>query len=679
MSENIGTQPPMPQTSTPLPAARLHTDTAPSANPLQPWSLEDAEATYRVDAWSEGYFHIQADGRIAVRRHQHDPISVAIDEIRDGLHQRGFTTPLVLRFNDILADRTDQMARAFSRAIEENQYQGKYCLVFPIKVNQQRHVVEELYRHGEQYGFGIEVGSKPELLAALPLTAGTTERPIVCNGFKDDAYIEAVVLATKLGRNIICVVEDFSELERIVRLSTKHQVCPHIGARVKLATRGIGRWQSSSGHHAKFGLFISELLSMLDYLAEHGFAQSLELLHCHVGSQIHDIRVIKNVINELGQIYVQLQACGAGLKYLDLGGGLGVDYDGSQRTVESSMNYTMQEYANDLVARVASSCDQAGIDHPILLTESGRALTAHHSVLVVDVLGSSSVDRICRMETSLDELKGEDEIPQPVLDLHDAWRGLDAENYWENYRDAQQAREEAINLFALGYLDLRARSLVERMYWSTCVLVRDLCAEYEPENEELYELQDQLRATYFTNFSLFQSLPDSWAIEQLFPIVPLTRLNEQPTRKVVLADITCDSDGKVERFIDEADVSATLDLHELNPGEPYFLGIFLVGAYQETLGDLHNLFGDTHVAHIKINDDGDWTVEETISGDRVRDVLKYVQYDVEDLVRDLRRDCEQSVRAGRLTLVEARNFMRFYEAGLNGYTYLESEEITDGN
>jgi arginine decarboxylase len=638
------------------------------------WSIQDADELYRVSAWSEGYFAIDASGRVAVRRNAESQELVPLDEIREGLAMRGFETPLVLRFDDILRDRLDQMAEVFARAIEENEYQGKYHLVFPIKVNQQRHVVEEIYRHGERLGFGIEVGSKPELLAALPLTAGSGDRPIVCNGFKDDRYIEAVILATKLGRNMIPVVEDYAELDRIIRFAKKHGVRPHIGARVKLATRGVGRWESSSGHHAKFGLFVSELLAMLQLLREHDMADCFELLHCHVGSQIHDIRVVKNVINEIGQIYVELHRMGAGLRYLDLGGGLGVDYDGSQRSTDASMNYTLQEYANDLVARVANVCNQAEIPHPTLLTESGRAITAHHSVLVVDVLGSSGVDRICKMPIELQEWPAGQEIPQPVQDLRDAWESLNAENFWENFHDAQQAREEAINLFALGYLDLPARALVERMFWSTCVKVRDFSRVHDDEHEDLESLEDLLRSTYFTNFSLFQSLPDSWAIGQLFPVVPLTRLDERPDQRAVLADITCDSDGKVERFIGEPDPRETLDLHPLRPGEGYCLGFFLVGAYQETLGDLHNLFGDTHVAHIKLGDGGGWTVEETVAGDTVREVLSYVQYDVDKLVRDLRRDCEHAVREGKLQLKEARGLLRFYEAGLAGYTYLEAEE-----
>lgn len=638
------------------------------------WSIQDADDLYRVSAWSDGYFAIDESGRLAVRRNAECQQLVPLDEIREGLALRGFATPLVLRFDDILRDRLDQMADVFARAIQENEFQGEYRLVFPVKVNQQRHVVEEIYRHGARHGFGIEVGSKPELLAALPLTAGSGDRPIVCNGFKDDRYIEAVMLATKLGRNIIPVVEDYAELERIVRFAKKHEVRPHVGARVKLATRGVGRWESSSGHHAKFGLFVSELLAMLKLLREHGMADCFELLHCHVGSQIHDIRVVKNVINEIGQIYVELHRMGAGLRYLDLGGGLGVDYDGSQRSTEASMNYTLQEYANDLVARVANACNQAEIPHPTLLTESGRAMTAHHSVLVVDVLGSSGVDRICEMPIDMGDWPEDEEVPQSVQDLRSAWETLSAENFWENFHDAQQAREEAINLFALGYLGLPARALVERMFWSTCVKVRDLSRVHDDEHEDLESLEDLLRSTYFTNFSLFQSLPDSWAIEQLFPVLPLTRLNERPDHRAVLADITCDSDGKVERFIGEPEPRETLDLHALRSGESYCLGFFLVGAYQETLGDLHNLFGDTHVAHIKLGDAGGWAVEETVEGDTVREVLAYVQYDVEDLVRDLRRDCERAVRAGQLHLKEARGLMRFYEAGLAGYTYLEAEE-----
>ncbi len=636
-----------------------------------------ADDLYRVSGWSEGYFFVAEDGRVKVRRHASDPNGVALDEIREGLRQRGFCTPLVVRFNDILRDRLDQIADAFSRAMEEEQYRGNYRLAFPIKVNQQRHVVEEIYRHGERHGFGLEVGSKPELFAALPLTAGDFERPIICNGFKDDRYIEAVILGTKLGRNIIPVIEDYSELERILRFAKKHDVRPHIGARVKLSTPGVGRWEASSGSQGKFGLYISELLAMHQELREHGMEDCLELLHCHVGSQIHDIRVVKNMINELGQIYVELQRMGAGLRYLDVGGGLGVDYDGSQRAVESSVNYSLQEYANDLVSRVVNLCNQAGIEHPTLITESGRAMSAHHSVLITDVLGSSSSERINRLDISLKEWPNEEDAPQPILDLHQAWSTLNAENYSENYHDAQQARDDSINLFALGYISLPARALVERMYWSTCSKVRGFARIHDEDHEDLEFLEDALRATYFTNFSLFQSLPDSWAIEQLFPVMPLTRLTEEPTRRAVLADITCDSDGKIENFIGESENRQTLNLHELIPGESYFLGVFLVGAYQETLGDLHNLFGDTHVVHINLEDDDGWSVEETVEGDTVREVLSYVQYDVEDMVRDFRKDCEKAVRAGRLSLTEARNLLRFYDQGMAGYTYLESDNLDD--
>lgn len=596
---------------------------------------------------------------------------VSLHEIVVGLGERGFDAPVILRFPDILRHRLGHLAAAFQTAIRDNEYKGGYQAVYPIKVNQQRHLVEEIYEFGAEFGFGLEVGSKPELMAVMPMTATDPERPIVCNGFKDDRYIEAVVLAGKLGRNIIPVVESFEELGRIIKYAEKYKVRPQIGVRVKLSSQGVGRWRESSGHRSKFGLFITEVLRMVEVLKEHDMLDCLQLLHCHVGSQIHNIRLIKNVINELGQIYVELVKLGAGMRYLDIGGGLGIDYDGTQRAVDSSMNYSLEEYADDVVFRIGNICNQAEIEHPIIISESGRAMVAQHSVLVFPVLGRNSVETIQWHGDDFEAWSARCEVPKPMAELHQCYTEIEAENVVQSYHDVAQARDECLDLFALGYLNLEGRALAERLFWSSCVRIRDLMRLQPSDFDDLEEIETLLRGTYFCNFSLFQSMPDSWAIQQLFPIMPIHRLEEEPTARAILADVTCDSDGRIDQFISDGDPKQVLEVHELLEGQPYYLAAFLVGAYQETLGDLHNLFGDAHVAHIQIDEDGGWSVNEVVPGDTIREVLQYVQYEPDGLAKSLRRDCEKAVRNQVMTAKESRVLMRFYEEGLRGYTYLE--------
>jgi arginine decarboxylase len=557
---------------------------------------------------------------------------------------------------------------AFAQAIAENEYKNQYTAVFPIKVNQQRLVVEEVYRYGKPYGFGLEVGSKPELLAVMAMTEDSPDRLIVCNGFKDSSYIEAAILATKLGRTIIPVVENFSELALILKHADKHGVRPRIGVRVKLASEGSGRWAGSAGDRSKFGLFVSEILETLRILREKDMLDCLQLVHCHPGSQLQDIRRVKDAINELAHVYGELVSLGAGLKYIDVGGGLGVDYDGSGTNFSSSMNYTLAEYANDVVYRIGSVCNARGVAHPMIVSESGRAIAAHHSVLIFNVLGRLTLDGF---EPSKEDLAPPKNAPQPVQDLADAWRSVTPRRLVECYHDAVEARDEALQMFKLGLLSLPYRGLAERLYWATCTKVRDAARKLEEVPEELAELEGILSDTYFCNFSVFQSLPDSWAIDQLFPIVPVHRLHEQPVRKAVLADITCDSDGKIDHFVSLRDVKRTLELHPLRDGEDYHLAAFLVGAYQETLGDLHNLFGDTHVVHIRLHDEGGWWIEEIVKGDTANKVLEYMEYDVAELYPALARDCERAVRDGRMTVAESQSIKRFYETELDGYAYLE--------
>jgi arginine decarboxylase len=648
-------------------------NTAKKPAPGPSWNVEDSLELYQVNAWGKGYFGINPAGHVVVRPDQKSEREIDLLEVVEGLKARDLTAPLVVRFSDILAHRLRHLHDAFASAIAENDYKNRYAAVFPIKVNQQRLVVEEVYRYGAAYGFGLEVGSKPELLAVMALTEADAQRLIVCNGFKDDSYIEAVILATKLGRTIIPVVENFSELALILKHAERYRVRPKIGVRVKLASEGAGRWRESAGEKSKFGLFITEILELFETLKSRNMLDCLQLVHCHPGSQLQDIRRVKDSINELAHVYAELKLMGAGLQYIDVGGGLGVDYDGSGTNFESSMNYTLNEYANDVVYRIASVCNAREIPHPMIISESGRAVAAHHSVLIFNTLGSSALDKF-RVAGKVDQdYNGNDELPPPVQDLFEAYRTVGERRLVECYHDALQAREQVLQMFNLGYLSLEFRGLAERLYWATCAKIRDYCRKLDKVPEELEDLESILSDTVFCNFSVFQSLPDSWAIGQLFPIMPIHRLDEKPTRSGVLADITCDSDGKIDRFVSQRDVKRTLELHELKPDEDYYLAAFLVGAYQETLGDLHNLFGDTHVVHIRLHDEGGWWIEEIVKGDTANKVLEYMEYDVEELHPKLSRDCERAVREGRLTVAESQALKRFYEGELDGYAYLEPD------
>ena len=640
-------------------------------NPAQPWRIEDSLDLYAVNAWGKGYFSISDSGHVIVRPDPQGANAIDLFEVVEGLKARDLTTPVVVRFSDILAHRLKHIHAAFAQAITEMNYQNSYAAVFPIKVNQQRLVVEEVFRYGKEFGFGLEVGSKPELLAVMAMTENAPDRLIVCNGFKDDSYLEAVILATKLGRTIIPVVENFDELGIILKHAETYGVRPRIGVRVKLFSEGSGRWSASAGEKSKFGLFVTEILELINVLKARDMLDCLQLVHCHPGSQLQDIRRVKDAINELAHVYAELKLMGAGLKYIDVGGGLGVDYDGSGTNFSSSMNYTLNEYASDVVYRVASVCNARNIPHPMIVSESGRAVAAYHSVLIFDALGSSALDKFRVTGQVAEDYSGSEELPQPVRDLFDAHRSVSERRLVECYHDALTAREQVLQMFNLGLLSLEFRGLAERLYWATCTKIRDACRKLERVPEELEDLETTLSDTYFCNFSVFQSLPDSWAIDQLFPVMPVHRLDERPTRTGVLADITCDSDGKIDHFVSLRDVKKALELHELKEGEKYYLAAFLVGAYQETLGDLHNLFGDTHVVHIRLHDQGGWWIEEIVKGDTANKVLEYMEYDVAELPPALSRDCERAIRDGRMTIAESQALKRFYEKELDGYAYLE--------
>jgi arginine decarboxylase len=629
---------------------------------LKHWSTADAADLYEVARWGNGYFSVGPNGHLLVHPDKDPTKSIDLKQLVDRLQVRGIDLPILLRFAEILQHRLGELHGVFTNAMRENGYRGDYCCVYPVKVNQQRQVVEEVLRFGKPYRFGLEAGSKPELLAVIALADNDT--PIICNGFKDAEFIETAMLAQKIGRKIIPVVERFSELNLILEYAEKLGVRPRIGMRVKLATRGSGRWQSSGGFRSKFGLTASELVKGLDLLASRGMEDCLQLLHFHQGSQITNIRHIKGALNEASRIYTELVKRGAGLCYLDVGGGLGVDYDGSQTNFESSVNYSLQEYANDVVYHVQNACDEAGVPHPTIISESGRAVVAYHSMLIFGVLGVS-------------EQGGGGEVTEPAADaeqpLHDLWeayQGINVRNLLESYHDAQQSLDTAMNLFSSGYLPLDQRSAVENIYWAICRRIYKLTKTLEFVPEELEGLQAALSDTYFCNFSLFQSIPDSWAIKQLFPVMPIHRLNERPSQAAVLGDVTCDSDGKIDQFIDRRDVKRTLPLHTWQ-NEPYYLGAFLIGAYQEILGDLHNLFGDTNAVHVSMDERGEVVLDAVIKGDTVREVLDYVEFDSNQLVQRLRDSIEQAVREGRICDSQAGRFLKFYEEGLGGYTYLE--------
>lgn len=641
------------------------------------WSIEDSKREYAIDRWGDGYFSVSDCGHIQVRPDRRSDARIDLKVLIDQLSTRGLQLPILLRFDGILRDRLRYLDECFRRAIEEQNYQNRYRCVFPIKVNQQCEVVQQVVAESSRLGFGIEAGSKPELLAAVAMSG--RDVPIVCNGFKDEEFIRIALATQRLGRKVIPVIEKASELDLILRVAADVGVRPTFGMRVKLATRGSGRWQASGGYRSKFGLTVAEILSALDRLIEMDMADCFQLLHFHVGSQIGNIRQLKSAILESARIYVDLKRRGAAMGYLDVGGGLGVDYDGSRTDTESSMNYTVQEYANDVVFHVQSVCDEAGVPHPELISESGRAVAAQHSVLVMETLGVSSQGSATLPDWMIDR-DGEScngnqtpgppqDYEQPVRDLWTTYDNLTRENMMESFHDSQVSLDLCMNLFSGGYLPLEQRVAAETIYFALCHRLREISIQDDIDAPELKQISRLLSDTYFVNFSLFQSMPDAWAIEQLFPIMPIHRLDEAPTREAVLGDITCDSDGKVDTFVCGSGRRKTLRLHPLQSGQPYQLGVFMVGAYQEILGDLHNLFGDTHAVHVDVDGDA-IKVQSIVKGDTISEVLSYVQYDSRDLIKRLQASIEEAVSEHRIDYQEAGETNSIFETALGGYTYL---------
>ena len=629
------------------------------------WSVEDSLDLYNISQWGNRYFSVDGKGHLIVQPNGPAEDSLDLKSLVDEVRRRGISPPLLVRFSEILRARVVELNEAFRKAISEYDYRGSYRGVYPIKVNQERFVVEHLVEAGRPYHFGLEAGSKPELLAVMAML-DDPEAVVVCNGYKDEQYVETALMATRLGLHVILVVEKFSELPLIASVAERMGVKPSIGVRARLSTRGAGHWEASGGDRSKFGLGARGLVEAVDFLRERGLLDRLELLHFHIGSQVSSIRNVKEALREAARTYCELHKLGARLGYLDVGGGLGIDYDGSQTNFSSSMNYTLQEYANDIVFGTMELCEAAEVPHPTLVSESGRALVAHHAVLVVDVLGVGEF-RVGQLPEELPE-----DVPPPIRHLHDAFRELTRKNLLETYHDATGYRDEILSLYNLDHLTLNERVLGEDLYWAVTHKILRYVRDLDEVPEELQGLERQLSDTYFCNFSVFQSTPYTWAIDQIIPVVPIHRLLEEPVRRGVLADITCDSDGKIDQFIDRRDVKPVLELHPLGDDD-YYLGIFLVGAYQEILGDLHNLFGDTNTLHVTLESGGGYQIDHVLKGDSVSEVLKYVSYDREDLVARVRRAAEKALRANLLTFEESRHLLRLYEQGLSGYTYLERE------
>ena len=630
---------------------------------MRKWRTEDSMELYNVSGWGIGYFGINSKGNVVAAPRKTKGSQIDLKELVDELVLRDVSAPVLLRFPDILDDRIEKISGCFTKAAEEYGYNGKYYSVYPIKVNQQRPVVEELVRHGKKFNIGLEAGSKPELHAVLAIM-DNAEALIVCNGYKDEEFIELALLAQKMGKRVYIVAEKLNELKLIKTVAERVKVRPNIGIRIKLSASGSGKWEESGGDLSKFGLNASELLEAVEYARENELLDCMKLIHFHLGSQITNIRKIKAGLREVSQFYVQLMQMGCAVDFVDIGGGLGVDYDGSRSSVASSINYSIQEYANDAISTMADAAMKHDLPHPNVITESGRALTAHHSVLVFNVLETTSVPMWSRKDKIT---KKDHEI---VQEMHVLLNGLNTRNMLESWHDAQQLREEALDRFSLGLLDLRSRAQTEKLYWSIARHVSDVSADLKAMPEELRALPKMLADKYFCNFSLFQSLPDSWAIDQLFPIMPIHRLNTKPTRAATLQDITCDSDGKIDHFIGVRDLAHSLPLHDLREDEPYYLAVFLVGAYQEILGDLHNLFGDTNAVHVVCTDKG-YEIEQVIDGESVADVLDYVQFNAKKLVRTMEAWVSASVKEKRITIHEGKEFLAIYRSGLYGYTYLE--------
>lgn len=632
---------------------------------MRKWRIEDSAELYNITGWGLSYFSINEKGHVQVTPKE-GYAAVDLKEVMDELQVRDVQAPVLLRFPDILDNRVEKISRCFKQAAQTYDYQAQNYIIYPIKVNQIREVVEEIVSHGKKFNIGLEAGSKPELHAVLATNIAENAL-IICNGYKDENYIELALLAQKMGRNIFLVVEKLNELKTIARIAKRLAIRPNIGIRIKISNSGSGKWEESGGDQSKFGLNSSELLEAVDFLERNSMMDSLKLIHFHIGSQITKIRRIKNALREAVQFYVQLVRMGFDIDFVDIGGGLGVDYDGTRSSSsESSMNYSIQEYANDAVSALVDVCVKNEIKQPNIITESGRSLSAHHSILIFEALESTS------LPAWSDSEEIDPDSHELARELYDIWDKLDMQNIYEAWHDALQIRDEALELFSIGLLDLRTRAQVEKLFWSVAREVAELGNSMKHPPEELRKISRMIPDKYFCNFSLFQSLPDHWAVDQIFPIMPISRLDEKPTRFATIQDMTCDSDGKIAHFVTSSGLADSLPVHALKSGEPYYIGVFLVGAYQEILGDLHNLFGDTNAVHIDVYPDH-YEIDRIIDGETVAEVLDYVQFSPKALVRNVERWATAAMKAGKISPEEGREFLGNYRSGLYGYTYLEKD------
>ncbi|MFO0592687.1 MAG: biosynthetic arginine decarboxylase [Polyangiaceae bacterium] len=629
------------------------------------WSTEDSKELYLIDRWGGGYFDVDERGSMTIAPMQERGKRIAITEVIAEAREQGLQLPLLIRFQDMLHHRVRALNDAFGRAIAENKYRGVYRGVFPIKVNQLREVVEEILDAGRPYHYGIEVGSKPEIFAGLSVHTDN-ESLIVCNGYKDDAFIRTAMIGRKLGKKVILIAEKLSEVRAITRIAKEMNVDPFIGLRVRLQTKGAGRWATSGGEHAKFGLSTADILAATEIMKEAGMSSAFKLIHFHIGSQVPDILIVKRAVREAARYYAKLRRMGHPVEYLDVGGGLAIDYDGSRSTFHSSMNYTIDEYARDVVYNITDVCDDERVPHPDIVSESGRAIVAHHSVLVVEAFGS---------------IEKTPNVPPKVAAEHKLTRDLEQmkesvtpQNLGETWHDLQQIKEEAQKMFDVGVLDLNVKAGVETLFWEVAEKMQKLTADMDPSDvpDDFGDLKNQLADQHICNFSVFQSLLDHWALGALFPIVPVHRLNERPVLASTLVDITCDSDGKVSKFIDLNDVRDTLSLHPIKQGEPYYLGFFLTGAYQDIMGDLHNLFGRVNEVHVFLDDDEEsgYYIEETIAGHQIQEVLGMTQYDARDLVAKVKAQIDTAIKQDKMKPTEGMRLLQDYEKGLKLQTYL---------
>lgn len=633
---------------------------------MERWSINESAKLYNLDNWGADLFSVNKKGNLCVHPSSNSKNAIDLRGLVDDLIKRKIKPPILLRFMDVLQGRIASINRVFRNAIAENDYPAKYQTFYPIKVNQQRQVVEAIAGFGKRYNIGLEVGSKPELVAGIAISSGQN-LPIICNGYKDAEYIETVLYATRVGYSITIVVEKLFELEKIIELSQKTGIRPSLGIRVKLSSRGTGKWATSGGEDAKFGLRMSEIMAAIKMLQEADLLDCVNLLHSHIGSQVTKIDKIKTALIEAARIYAEMRKLGVDIRYLDIGGGLGVDYDGSKSSYFSSVNYTVEEYANDVIYQIKNICDEAGVECPNIISESGRATVAHYSVLVTNVLNTNTQNLMPDYEEILEQM----EKPAPtVRKLLDIYKSIDRYSLREDYHDTLQLINEAVSLFNLGYLTLQDRAIAEWLYSKIIKKINGIVEKIKPIPEELQNFQLSLRQTYFANFSLFQSIPDSWAIDQLFPIMPLQRLGQKPDVMASIADITCDSDGEITSFVGEHGRAKFLPLHKLRKDEDYYIGFFLIGAYQEILGDLHNLFGDTNAVHITFNKKTGYIIDTVINGDATWETLKYVQYKGPEILKRVRDSLEKQVAVKKVSIEESSHFIELLDRTLLGYTYL---------